>query len=147
MWALTVNRRICEGKRNQGRPRRCIMKTSDNESHRSFHFSLCLGTDDTRQHWRRCKTEATRRCGGPIDNTEGPNDNAEGPNDNAEGPMTIQRACLQCGGPVYGASRKRATTFVVARFITLFVLVLTTRSTQRRRVGPPDHPIIMWMAQ
>src|SRR6267378_3403143 len=101
-----------KGDPSSGRPRRCVTKTSDDFRRRSFHFSLCLGADDTRQHWRRCKTEATRRCGGPIDNMEGPNDNAEGP-------MTIQRACLQCGGPVYGASRKRATTFVVTRFITL----------------------------
>src|SRR6266699_3484446 len=44
-------------------------------------------------------------------------------------------------------SRKRAMTKVVARFITLFVLALTSRSTQQRHVGPPDHPMMMWIAQ
>ena len=49
---------------------RCVTKTSDDKSRRSFHFSLCFGSDDTAQHWCRCKNEATRRCAGPIDNME-----------------------------------------------------------------------------
>ena len=85
MWALTINR-----------PRWCITKTSDDFRHRLFHFSLCFGADNTGQQWHRCKNEATRWCGGPIDNTEGPKDNVEGP-------MMIQRAHLQCRGPVYNA--------------------------------------------
>ena len=77
------------GRGTQGRPKQW-------ETQAVRFMSLFVLALTTHQHWRRCENEATRRCGGPINNTEGPNDNAEGP-------MTIRRAHLRCRGPVYDA--------------------------------------------
>src|SRR6266700_8259426 len=97
------------GDPRSGRPRRCVTKTSDDFRLRSFHLSLCFGADNTSQHCRRCKNEATRRCGGPIDSTEGPSKmrrtrlRCEGPADSAEGPSMMQTTHRVSGGSLDSA--------------------------------------------
>jgi len=96
-----------EGPSTMRRPRlRCVTKTSDDESHRSFHYSLCFGADNT-EH-----PTTTRRPTGPSnDDVDGPV-TWQQPNSVANSPTMRRRTYRRSEGcieEVEGASMRRRT--------------------------------------